>query len=191
MGRVIGRRLCLVGGAPRVGKSTLARRLLHAEGIPWLPTDIIRTALRRVLPDLEALDQDPVDAAQLANFMYPHIEQAAEVCVEEAQTFLIEGFEIAPWYRSRLHADVEGVDVRACFLGHESFTAVDLAAYRGPKPQHEDTTPVEELEAAAAWIRSRSRQLRNECRELGLLYVDVAEAGFETAMNEARQALVS
>jgi predicted kinase len=56
MGRVIGRRLCLVGGAPRVGKSTLARRLLHAEGIPWLPTDIIRTALRRVLPDLEALD---------------------------------------------------------------------------------------------------------------------------------------
>jgi predicted kinase len=73
----------LVGGAPRTGKSSLARRLLHADGIAWLPTDVIRTVLRRVLPDLDALDQDPVDAGLLADYMYPHIRQAAEVCAEE------------------------------------------------------------------------------------------------------------
>jgi predicted kinase len=191
MNTVIGRRLYLVGGAPRVGKSTLAQRLLQRDGIPWLPTDTIRTVLRRVLPDLDALDQDPVDAALLAAFMYPHIEQAAEVCVEEAETFLIEGFELAPWYRQRLLTDLERIDVRACFLGHETFTAVDLAVYRGPKPQHENAMPMEELEDAAAWIRARSRQLRNECRDVGVFYVDVGEAGFETAMHDARRALVS
>jgi hypothetical protein len=54
-----------------VGKSVLARRLLETEGIPWLPTDVVRTVLRRVLPELDAADQDPVDAVQLAEFMYP------------------------------------------------------------------------------------------------------------------------
>jgi predicted kinase len=187
---VFGRMLYLVGGAPRVGKSTLAQRLLRGDGIPWLPTDTIRTVLRRVLPDLDALDQDPLDAALLAAFMYPHVEQAAEVCAEEADTFLIEGFELAPWYRNRLAAHLPGVDVRACFLGHERLTAVDLADYHGPKPQHEATMSVVELEAAAAWIRVRSRQLRNQCRDAGLFYIDVAEAGFEIAMAEARRALL-
>jgi hypothetical protein len=58
--------LYLVGGAPRVGKSTLTQRLLASDGIPWLPTDVVRTVLRRVLPELDAVDQDPVDASHLA-----------------------------------------------------------------------------------------------------------------------------
>jgi hypothetical protein len=39
--------------------------------------------------------------------MYPHIEHAAQVCVEEAEQFLIEGFELAPTYPSarRIHLD--------------------------------------------------------------------------------------
>jgi hypothetical protein len=90
-----GRILYLLGGVPRVGKSTLAQRLLATDGIPWLPTDVVRTVMRRVLPELDAVDQDPVDAARLAELMYPHIQQAAEVCVEEAEQFLTEGFELA------------------------------------------------------------------------------------------------
>ncbi len=129
--------LYLVGGAPRVGKSSLAQQLLAADGIPWLPTDVIRTVLRRVLPELDAVDQDPVDAGRLAELMYPHIEQAAEVCAEEAERFLIEGFELAPSYPARLQAALPGTTVRACFLGHPAFSADALFSYRGPKPQHE------------------------------------------------------
>jgi len=47
--------------------------------------------------EVDAVDQDPVDAAVLAEVMYPHIEQAAEVCAEEADRFFIEGFELAPY----------------------------------------------------------------------------------------------
>jgi hypothetical protein len=68
--------------------------------------------------------------------MYPHIEQAAEVCVEEAACFLIEGFELSPSYLARLQAALERAEVRGCFLGHGSFSVEDLAGYRGPKPQH-------------------------------------------------------
>jgi predicted kinase len=145
-----GRILYLVGGAPRVGKSVLAQRLLETEGIPWLPTDAVRTVLRRVLPEFDAADHDPVDAAQLAKYMYPHIEQVAGVCAEEAERFLIEGFELSPWYRGRLEAALDGTRVRACFLGHSTFSADDLAAYRGPKPQHEGEASRAELTEAAA-----------------------------------------
>jgi predicted kinase len=184
------RAVYLVGGAPRTGKSSLAQRSLRADGVAWLPTDIIRTVLRRVLPDLDALDQDPVDAGLLAEYMYPHVRQAAEVCAEEAEAFLIEGFELAPWYRERLRADLEAVDVRVCFLGHETFTAADLVQYRGPKPQGEGTMSMRELEASAAWIRARSRELRLECQQSGAFYVDIARAGYETALRQARRALL-
>jgi hypothetical protein len=181
-----GRILCLVGGAPRVGNSALAQRLLRTDGIPWLPTDVLRTVLRRVLPELDAVDQDPVDAARLAELMYPHIEQAAEVSAEEAGQFLIEGFEVSPSYPARLQAALAGTTVRSCFLGHRSFSADDLASYRGPKPQHEREASRAELDEAAAWIRLRSQQLRDQCDQEGLLYLDVGAVGFRAAMRQAR-----
>ena len=49
-------RVYLVGGPARVGKSALAQRLLLSDGIQWLPTDVLRTVLRRVLPELDELD---------------------------------------------------------------------------------------------------------------------------------------
>ena len=182
--------LYLVGGAPRVGKSALAQRLLEADGIPWLPTDVIRTVLRRVLPELDAVDQDPVDAVRLADVMYPHIEQAAEVCAEEAERFLIEGFDVAPSHPARLQVALAGITIRACFLGHRAFTARDLACYRGPKPQHERELAAAELGAAAAWIRQRSRQLHQQCQAAGQRYIDIGELGFHEAMEQTRRYLL-
>ena len=179
-----GRTLYLVGGVPRIGKSSLARRLLR-EGVAWLPIDVIRTVLRQVLPDLDTLDQGLVDATLVAEFMYPHIEQAAEVCAEEHEAFVIEGFDLEPSFRARLSRALAPTVIRACFLGHETFTSSDLAHYRGPKPQHENTMTDAELDAAAAWIRDRSRQLRARCTEAQVPYVDVGELGFDAAMDEA------
>ena len=182
--------LYLGGGPPRVGKSSLAQRLLKLDRIPWLPTDILRTVLRRVLPELDALDQDPVDAILLSEFMYPHIEQAAEVCAEENERFLIEGFELSVYYPARLEAALGHSKVRACFLGNRSFSTDDLACYQGPKPQHRGASR-EELSEAATWIRQRSRLLYEECLNAGITYIDVGEVGFETAMIEARSHLLS
>ena len=172
-----------------MGKSTLAQRLLTLDGIPWLPTDIVRTVLRRVLPELDAADQDPVDVSVLAEVMYPHIEKAAEVCAEEHEQFLIEGFELSPSYPARLRAALEETEIRACFLGHGSFSIEDLAGYRGPKPQHHGASR-EELGEAADWIRQRSSQLRGECHDARVPYIDVGELGFETAIAEARRQLL-
>jgi hypothetical protein len=184
-----GRILYLIGGPPRVGKSSLAQHLLKLDRIPWLPTDVLRTVLRQVLPELDAIDQDPVDASLLAEWMYPHIEKAAEVCTEEHERFLIEGFELAASYPARLGEALEGIQIRACFLGNRSFSTADLAGYKGPKPQHHGASWAE-LGEAARWIRQRSQQLQAECLAAGVAYIDVGEIGFETAMVEARRQLL-
>jgi hypothetical protein len=122
--------------------------------------------------------------------MYPHIEQAAEVCAEEAEQFLIEGFELSPSHPARLQAALAGVTVRACFLGHATFSAGDLASYRGPKPQHERQLWDAGLGEAAAWIAQRSRQLRHQCRVEGQRYIDVGALGFHNARQQARRHLL-
>ena len=119
-------RVYLVGGPARVGKSALAQRLLLSDGIPWLPTDVLRTVLRRVLPELDDLDRGNVSAMAVGELMYPHIEQAVEVCGEEAEQFL-EGPEIVPWVVPRLSAALPGITIRSCFLGGVGFSADDLA----------------------------------------------------------------
>jgi len=152
--------------------------------------DVLRTVLRRVLPELDAIDQDPVDALLLAEVMYPHVEQAAEVCAEEADGFLIEGFELSPSYPARLQAALEETEVRACFVGHGAFLMEDLAGYRGPKPQHHGASR-EELREAAAWIRRRSRELHGGCAAAGVPHIDMGELGSEAAMVQARRELLA
>src|SRR5207244_7111508 len=98
--------------------------------------------------------------------------------------------ELAPSYPMRLRAALRGTEIRACFLGHGSFSAEDLAGYRGPKPQSESGLSPGELRESASWIRHRSRQLRQQCDALRVPYVDVGEAGFGAAMTEARRLLV-
>jgi hypothetical protein len=110
--------------------------------------------------------------------------------LEEAERFLIEGFELSPAHPVRLQAALGGIQVQACFLGHRTFSADDLAAYRGPKPQHEREATPAELDRAAVWIRRRSQQLREECQNAGTPYVDVGILGFEAAMQQARRHLV-
>ncbi|HEY6596692.1 MAG TPA: hypothetical protein VI011_21705 [Asanoa sp.] len=182
-------RLLLVGGPGRVGKSSLAHQLLLSEGIPWLSTDVLRTVLRRVLPELDELDQGDVSATAVGDLMYPHLEQALEVCSEEAEQFLVEGPDIVPAMLAQLTAALPAVSIRACFLGNASFSGNDLAGYCGPKPQHAGASRAE-LDAAASWIRQESGWYRRECARLSLPYVDVGDLGFDAAMAEARRHLL-
>jgi hypothetical protein len=129
--RGVTHRVYLVGGPARVGKSALAQRLLLSDGIPWLPTDVLRTVLRRVLPELDELDQGNVSATAVGELMYPHIEQAVEVCGEEAEQFLIEGPDIVPSMVPRLSAALARITIRSCFLGSVGFSGDDLAFDRG------------------------------------------------------------
>ena len=101
-----------------------------------MPFPVVFVARIVILRKILGVEFEPVDASLLSEFMYPHIEQAAEVCTEENERFLIEGFELSASYPARLAATLENVKILVCFLGNRSFSTDDLAGYRGSKPQH-------------------------------------------------------
>jgi hypothetical protein len=181
--------LYVVGGPPRVGKSALGRRMLDRRGIPWLSTDILRTVLRTVVQEIDRVDRGNCDLHVLATTMYPHLERAANVALDQSQTFLMEGVEWLPRHVPALSLALENVAVRGCFLGHLTYSSDDLAAYQGLSRWHALVSE-DEWRAMPGWIREWSERLRIECLDFGQPYVDVGEIGFHQAMEMAEGLLV-
>jgi hypothetical protein len=180
--------LYLVGGAPRTGKSSLAMAMLSTHGVPWLPTDVIRHILRPTMPEIDAIENGPNYIDGLAQLMHPIIEELIELCLGQAQHYLIEGVEILP-------AHVEGYAARfgqihACFLGDSVASAATLRAYRGENPWHQDHTQAE-LEGMATAICERSARVEDQCGQFGLDYIDVGQASFEGMIEQGLEILVA
>ena len=180
--------LYLVGGAPRTGKSSLAMAMLRTHGVPWLPTDVVRHILRRTMPEIDAIESGPDYIEGLAQLMHPIVEELIELCLGQARDYLIEGVEILP-------AHVEGHAARfgqihACFLGDSLASAGTLRAYQGENPWHQDQTDAQ-LEAMATAIRERSARVEEQCRHVGLDYIDVGRVGFQGMIEQGLEVLVA
>jgi hypothetical protein len=180
--------LYLVGGAPRTGKSSLAMAMLRTHDVPWLPTDVVRHILRRTMPEIDAIESGPHYIDGLAQLMHPIVEELIELCLGQAQHYLIEGVEILP-------AHVEGYaarfgQIRACFLGDSLASAANLRAYQGENPWHQDQTDAQ-LEGMATAIRERSAGVEDQCGQLGLDYIDVGQAGFQGMIEQGLEILVA
>ena len=129
--------LFIVGGPPRVGKSTLGRRLMERRRVPWLSTDIVRTVLRTVVADIDELDRGHADPQLVAERIYPYLERTADVALDQCEAFLIEGVEWFPRHLATLEARLENVSLRACFLGNVAYSHNDLASYQGVNRWHD------------------------------------------------------
>lgn len=171
-----------------MGKSALGRRVMELRRVPWLSTDIVRTVLRTVDREIDALDRGHADPGLVAELMYPYLERTADVALDQCETFLIEGVEWFPRHVAALHAGLEDVSLRACFLGHVVYSHADLASYQGVNRWH-DWALDDEREGLPEWIRRWSERLREECAEVGEPYIDVGELGFHEAMVAAEESL--
>ncbi|WP_314251763.1 hypothetical protein [Streptomyces sp. DSM 40907] len=72
----------LIGGPPRVGKSTLAWMLLEREGLPGCPTDALVSMLQRAAPEHGVRHGTHPDKAVLARcpFTTPGSASPASPC---------------------------------------------------------------------------------------------------------------
>lgn len=156
--------------------------------VPWLSTDIMRTVLRTVDRTIDELDRGHADPDLVAERMYPYLERTADVALDQCETFLIEGAEWFPRHVPDLDAALEDVSLRACFLGHVTYSPDDLASYRGVNRWH-DRALEEELQGLPEWIRRWSDRLRAECAQADEPYIDVGELGFDAAMDSAERSL--
>ena len=103
----------IIAGAPRLGKSTIAQRLMKVTGSPWLSTDILRkvafayasdTDIRFPLSTLGNREEMGTRSAQSlvdmfiqeAQSMKAGIEKCLQYQISVNQDFILEGIHILP-----------------------------------------------------------------------------------------------
>lgn len=161
--------LYLLGGPPRCGKTTLARRIAAARGIGWFSTDTLRDVVDMLIPLYAAGGIGRPHGAE-ADLLFPYLERTVQSCAYLADDYVIEGVGFFPRHAVALAASSE---LRVVFVG---MSAVDLSSvleHEGRNTWHRGLA-AEELAQVPAWIERWSDEIRVECEYFGLDYVDLA-----------------
>lgn len=108
-------KLFLIGGSPRAGKSTAARRFTSETGIPCFELDYLKMGIARGMPEY-GLDPDNDDLV-IARQLWPVVKGMAMTYVENSQDCLLEGAYLLPEYANELR-QMYGDKIRACFVGY-------------------------------------------------------------------------
>jgi hypothetical protein len=204
-------RIYLIGGAPRVGKSTLALKFIEHQPMPHVSTDAIRTSLRLTTtpekaPDLFYLDSLNVDEAAMARQMLEHTEAVIAAADRESavvwpaavsfakaklaagQDVLIEGIALLP----ALVAELD-VPYTAVFIGNQSLDHAkiihDYARY------HPDTwlggLQPATLDAFAHFVLATSSHIQIEAHRFHMSYLEFGDEEFPDSLKQAIKALRS
>lgn len=183
--------LYMIGGAPRSGKTTLARRMLAEHGLPYFSIDILIASLAKAKPELGIRVSDP--ALKRMEVVWPTIRKVASDVLQSGDDLLLEGDVLLPKHLMEFgHGTYTGI--KACFIGYADVDPVKkLHAIRTHAADGIDWT--EELDDAPLLnligeLRTFSEYLRRECRHYKIPYFD-GSACFASAIRDAKAYLRS
>ena len=172
--------LFVIGGPCRTGKSTLARMLHAAVGVPAVPTDALVWMLQVGAPDLGVRHGRLVDKAER---LFPFLMPFVDAYTASGATLVLEGDAIGPLEASAL---AHQHNVRACFIGHSGARPEDLTLDDGWAARHSS----EQLSSLAHFVAEGSLRLAAECRRAGWPYFDIAQHGRASALAAALESLL-
>ncbi|MFE5520710.1 hypothetical protein ACFQ9Q_23740 [Streptomyces virginiae] len=173
----------LIGGPPRVGKSTLAWMLLEREGLPGCPTDVLVSMLQRAAPEHGVRHGTHPDKAVLAQpFLIEFIRAAAEAldASDPQDGYVVEGAIVTP--AAATAAAALGIPLTSVFLGNTKLTPENLRVAPDWLADADDTTYRE----IAAWVRERSAEA---CTASGHVYVELG-TGYTHGIEQAYSTLL-
>ena len=97
-----------IGGAPRVGKSTLCQDIASSEGYGWLSTDLIAEVLREAGVKMpETWDARPESIFEQCERFFPYLERLALGLQSMTQHYVLEGVDFFPRNLASLKDRVE------------------------------------------------------------------------------------
>ncbi|MFE5807115.1 hypothetical protein [Streptomyces sp. NPDC056491] len=176
----------LIGGPPRVGKSTLAWMLLERAGLPGCPTDALVSMLQRAAPEHGVRHGTHADKAELAQpFLIEFVRAAAEAldATDPEDGYVVEGDIVTP--AAATEAGGLGIPLASVFLGNTQLTPEQLRGTPDWLEGADDATYRE----IAAWVRDRSAALREACTASGHVYVELG-AGHAQGIERAYASLL-
>jgi len=158
----------LIGGPGRVGKTTLAKKVLAEKGIPFLPTDMVFDTLMNVAPQLGIA----TDLNQRAEKFAPYLKElirTANNLHPEMGDYLIEGVDITPLIIS----EIKDILLKPVFLGFSAITLERLLA-TGGETNWLKNLPEPDQHKFVAQIITVSNYLEKDCAKYGYKYFDLS-----------------
>jgi adenylate kinase family enzyme len=166
----------LIGGCPRSGKSTLARKILREKGIAFTSLDLLAQALKKGLPELGFHTHSDFEhyvskCDSYFPFIWPFIKTARYL----DDNYIIEGCDFTPQHSRKLQelAIENGFEIKACFLGFSEVTDYELEKF-GSKYSWMHGKPIDELKLSGEKFLKISEYNQKECEKLGIKYFDVS-----------------
>jgi 2-phosphoglycerate kinase len=200
----------LIGGTPRVGKTSLTLKFLKEKPILATSTDAVRYMMRQIIkesdePNLFHLGKytsnDPERQAFLQNhslevisiqnsesaIVWHSVRDLVESNIADGFDVLIEGIAVLPKFVKQLECDYTAV-----FLGNKSDqhfqTILDTARKNTDDWMHnlDDQT----IEAFAIFNKTFSKYVENEANKHNLRYIEIHDNNFEQDIDLALKFLL-
>jgi hypothetical protein len=170
----------LIGGAARVGKTTLAKMILKRQGIPFDSTDMLWWALKESEPKRNWKSEWEAAPDQFFPYLHAYINHA----IKTLPDYVVEGDTFFPSHAAEL---MKKFPIKVVFLGSSNMNLADIKKYS----QHNnwvDHLEQKDQEPLPAKLMADSAMFEREAKKFGFPYFDVAEQR-EEKMEAAYSAL--
>ncbi|HEX6461845.1 MAG TPA: hypothetical protein VFZ58_01055 [Candidatus Saccharimonadales bacterium] len=201
----------LIGGTPRVGKTSLTLRFLKEKPILATSTDAVRYMIRQIIkesdkPDLFHLGKytsnDPARQVYLRNhpsevisiqnresaIVWHSVKDLIESNLADGFDVLIEGIAVLPEFVKQLTCDYMAV-----FLGNQSDQHLKTILHTARKNDTDWMHNLDDqtIEAFATFNKAFSKYIQNEAGEHGLRYIEIHDDNFEHDIGQALKVLLN
>ena len=170
----------LIGGTPRVGKSTLASMILERKQISSLSTDVIRNLID-YSPTKVGIKNIAINKQSEAFF--PYLIQLIKILQNKYPNYVIEGDLFSP---EQVASMQEEINLRTCFIGTSNIALADLKKIDSKLDWISKLTPEEQLIIPGQFVK-RSGTTKAEAEKYGFPYFDIypdRQTALESAYTE-------
>lgn len=205
----------LIGGAPRAGKTTVAKQLSSDLGVPWISTDTLETIVSKYVSEDTFAQLFPKtvvrrETKQSNDLMYTEhsAQEIKDLYIKQAETlwhalktfiecesrcghdYILEGYHIPPELIIQLQ---DQYPMQSIFLGREDAIATLDAITKGSATDDwviNKTVDNNTFPKIAEMLALFGREVRTEAEKRGLRYLDMG-TDLEVATREAVRYLKS
>lgn len=199
-------KIIIIGGAPVVGKSFIARRLSEELKLPWISTDGIREIMRRIVkkedfPQLFHLDEKEITAEKYLSSHTPQqiidsqnaesedVWKGVEALIDTDyvwKDYIIEGVAILPSLVKSI--DISKHNIKPVFLIDENKERIKNTIYTRGLWDDANTYSDEVKEIEVEWTVLFNKYIESETKKYGykVYKIEERESFFNKLTEEAK-----
>ncbi|MCD4759967.1 hypothetical protein K8R33_03695 [archaeon] len=187
-------KVILIGGAPTVGKSYVARKIAEELKLPWISTDTIRLQMRKIvrkkdfprLFDIEGATPDMAveflskrSAKQIVKFQNDEsvdVWKGVKALIETDyvwKSFIVEGVAILPKLIKNL--SIPGKEVKILFLLEDDIERIREIVFTRGLWSDADKYPDSVKEKEIEWVVEFNKYILREAKKYGFPVVKIGD----------------